>query len=64
MPKFLKGNYRLPKGKAKVTGQPGKKDLTDHFEANVLAKLGGSLCFVMKKSTFIWTGQPDNETAR
>ena len=63
MPKFLKGNYRLPKGKADViTKKKTKKDLTDRLEETALSKLGGSLCFVMKKGTFVWndphTGAP------
>lgn len=62
MPKFIKGNYRLRKGKADVKGQPGKKDLTDELESSVLAKLGGSLCFVMKKGTFVW--KEGNDPAR
>lgn len=59
MPKFLKGNYRLAKGKGSFTTKKAKKDLTDQFEESALAKLGGSLCFVMKKGTFIWSGQQD-----
>lgn len=40
MPKFLKGNYRLPKGKGQVAGPKAKKkDLTDRFEESALAKL-------------------------
>lgn len=62
MPKFLKGNYRL--GRAKQSAQPkpaSQKDLTDEFEKAALAKLGGSLCFVMKKHTFVWAGgEPPN----
>ena len=60
MPKFLKGNYRLPKGKGStVQPKKGKKDLTQQFEESALAKLGGSLCFVMKKGTFLWTEKAD-----
>ena len=57
MPKVLKGNYRLPRGKGKVTANTSRKDLTDQLEESALAKLGGSLCFVAKKGTFIWTDQ-------
>ena len=57
MPKFLKGNYALPKGK-KAAGRKRKPpDLTSKFEESALAKLGGSLCFVMKKNTFVWKGE-------
>jgi len=58
MPKFLKGNYRLPKGKGRLTTGTTKKDLTQTLEEHALAKLGGSMCFVMKKGTFIWTETP------
>jgi hypothetical protein len=61
MPEFLKGNYKLRKDKGAVTrGRArSKKDLTDQFEEVALAKLGGSLCFVMRKGTFIWNGKGD-----
>ena len=60
MTQFLKGNYQLPKRKAKAAAprRAPKKDLTDQFEESALAKLGGSLCFVMKKGTFLWTDTP------
>ncbi len=61
MPKFLKGNYRLPKGKGELAvRKTKKKDLTDQFEKSALAKLGGSLCFVMKKGTFVWMDEKDD----
>ncbi len=57
MLKFLRGNYRLPRNrKGSLPVQKPKKDLTDKFEESALAKLGGSLCFVMKKDTFVWKG--------
>ena len=59
--KFLKGNYRLPKGKGKVTITKPKKNLTDRMEESALAKLGGSLCFVTKKGAFIWSEQRTDE---
>ena len=60
MPKFLKGNYRPPKRPGRATPKPKQKDLTQEFEEHALAKLGGSLCFVMKKrGDFIWS---DSET--
>ena len=66
MPNFLKGNYELPKRKSGRNAAQSKKDLTDQFEERVLAKLGGSLCFVMKKGAFIWTEEindPPRQTA-
>jgi len=62
MSKYLKGNYDLPKRKKKSVTRKPKKDLTDKFEESALAKLGGSLCFVMKKKTFIWKGDEIEET--
>lgn len=62
MAKFLKGNYDLPKRKKRSATKERKKDLTDKFEESALAKLGGSLCFVMKKKTFLWEGDEIGET--
>ncbi len=56
MRKIMKGNYQLPRGKKGSVSRRPKKDLPDKFEESALAKLGGSLCFVMKKHTFIWKG--------
>ena len=64
MRKFLKGNYRLPKGKGEVAAKKAKKDLTDRLEETALSKLGGSLCFVMKKGTFVWTDQGNDTTSK
>ena len=64
MTKFLKGNYRLPKGKGEIAAKKTKKDLTQQFEESALAKLGGSLCFVMKKGNFVWTGEGDATTSQ
>lgn len=59
MPAFLKGNYPLPRKKRAGSPRKAKADLTDQFEKQALAKLGGSLCFVAKKTKFIWTGDTD-----
>lgn len=65
MPKFLKGNYRLPKGKGEVAAKKAKKkDLTDRLEETALSKLGGSLCFVMRKGTFVWSGKTDDTSGQ
>jgi len=54
---FLKGNYELPEGtKRESYNENTRKSLTDSFEDSVLAKLGGSICFVAKGKTFLWTG--------
>jgi len=62
MGKLLKGNYELGKGKNKSIKRARKKDLTAKFEESALAKLGGSLCFVMKKNTFVWKGDEGEGT--
>ncbi len=63
MPGFLEGNYQLPKKKRGGSGRKAKADLTDQFEKQALAKLGGSLCFVSRKTKFIWTGEEKTPTA-
>ena len=61
MTSFLKGNYQLP-GKdpeveaSKAQNAEEPKDLTQEFEASALAKLGGSICFVVKSETLLWNG--------
>jgi hypothetical protein len=64
MTSFLKGNYRLANEiKSKPSDRKPTKSLTDQFEESALAKLGGSMCFVMKGKTFLWTGD-EGETPR
>ena len=62
MAKFLKGNYSLPRGKNRSITRTKQKDLTARFEESALAKLGGSLCFVMKGDTFVWKGDEVEES--
>jgi len=62
MPDMLQGNYDLPnqnpKRPAKGKRKPDEpQSLTAEFEQSALAKLGGSMCFVMKGKTFLWTGE-------
>lgn len=64
MTSFLKGNYRLAEGTKKKPGnRKSSKGLTEQLEESALAKLGGSMCFVMKGKTFLWTGDK-GETSR
>lgn len=57
MPDFLKGNYELPeKAGDKPQGEQPAKSLTEVFEEQALAKLGGSMCFVKTGKTFVWSG--------
>lgn len=64
MSSFLKGNYQLPEGSnQKRRGKKSSKSLTEQFEEKALAKLGGSMCFVMKGKTFVWTGEESEEAS-
>ena len=62
MPEFLKGNYQLPNaGSKRKSRKSPAKDLTDKLEEEALSILGGSMAFVMKGKTFIWTGEESEE---
>ena len=64
MTSFLLGNYKLAKdAKKKPTKKKASASLTEQFEESALARLGGSMCFVIKDKTFMWTGD-QGETAR
>src|SRR5712692_10978465 len=54
MPEFLKGNYKLA---AAIEDKAEAADSTDEFEKKALSRLGGSICFVSKKS-LMWQGEP------
>lgn len=57
---LLKGNYKLAKG-APVAPESEDSSLTQRFEEATLSKVGGSICFVMKSDTFLWSGEEDEE---
>jgi hypothetical protein len=61
MPDFLKGNYKID---VTIEDKADAADSTDEFEKKALSRLGGSICFVSKKS-LIWQGeaQPDGGAA-
>lgn len=63
MPEYLKGNYKAPKIKAAA---PEPKDAPagkDGFEDRAMERLGGSIAFVMKSKTFLWTA-PKNDDGK
>jgi hypothetical protein len=60
MPEFLKGNYKVD---AKIEDKGDAADSTDEFEKKALSRLGGSICFVSKKS-LMWTGEPQPQARR
>jgi len=53
MPEFLKGNYKVD---ATIEDKADAADSTDAFEKKALSRLGGSICFVSKKS-LMWQGE-------
>lgn len=61
MKEFLKGNYKVDT-EIKEGADDERSQLEAEFERKALSRLGGSICFVSKKS-FIWTGDsPAGET--
>ena len=58
MPDFLKGNYKVD---ATIEDTAEAGDSTDAFEKKALSRLGGSICFVSKKS-LIWKGDDKAKT--
>jgi hypothetical protein len=70
MPKFLKGNYKLSSSDDETTNEldndkqsavDGGENLTVQLEEKAMALLGGSMSFVMKGKTFIWSGEEDED---
>ncbi len=67
MADFLKGNYSLS-GSAEASKRDSDEDegdeesLTAQMEEAALAKLGGSICFVVKDKTLLWMGDSSEET--
>jgi len=60
MPEFLKGNYKV---NAKIEDKADTTDSTDEFEKKALSRLGGSICFVSKKS-LMWQGDGEKDKAK
>ena len=60
MPEFLKGNYKVD---ARIEDKAVDADSTDEFEKKALSKLGGSTCFVSKKS-LVWQGEEKPQARR
>lgn len=58
MSDLLKGNYPSPKVKADEKAAPGAPSGPE-FEKEALERLGGSIAFVMKSKTFLWTPDAD-----
>jgi len=60
MPQFLKGNYKV---ETKIEDKGDAADSTDEFEKKALSRLGGSICFVSKKS-LMWQGEAQPKASR
>ena len=54
MTEFLKGNYTLD-AVIEESASEAEAGATEAFERKALSRLGGSICFVSKKS-FLWEG--------
>lgn len=61
MKEFLRGNYKVDAEIKESVGEE-RSQLEAEFERKALSRLGGSICFVSKKS-FIWTGDQDSGAA-
>ena len=61
MKEFLKGNYKVDT-EIKETVADERSQLETEFERKALSRLGGSICFVSKKS-FIWNGPGEAQPA-
>jgi len=57
MTDYLKGNYKLS-GEKPLPAAPEASDPSTQqaFEAHALQKLGGSIAFIKKNSSFVWNG--------
>ncbi len=57
MKEFLKGNYKVDT-EIRESVEEERSKLEAEFERKALSRLGGSICFVSKKS-FVWTGDSE-----
>lgn len=53
---WLKGNYDLNNQKTVSAAREAETGTTEAFEKFARERLGGSIAFVMKNNTFVWTG--------
>jgi hypothetical protein len=63
MAEYLKGNYKLAAEIKAAEETPEQKDAEQEFYRRALERLGGSIAFVLKKKSLLWTGK-DDVTAR
>jgi hypothetical protein len=62
MKEFLKGNYKVD-AVIKESEAEAEAGATEAFERKALSRLGGSICFVSKKS-FLWQGEAQPQASR
>lgn len=62
MKEFLKGNYKVDTEIKETVGEE-RSQLEAEFERKALSRLGGSICFVSKKS-LIWQGDGEKDQAK
>lgn len=55
---YLKGNYEVKNAPAPAAadGRGAEEVLEQEYYKAALGKLGGSIAFIMKGKTFLWTG--------
>lgn len=56
---LLKGNYKIDDARNPGSGEPRPSEdlLEQEYYKAAMSKLGGSIAFIMKDKTFIWTGE-------
>ena len=64
MSEFLKGNYKLDKAAPAPSSTPSEASAEMKFEASALVKLGGSIAFIKKSSSFVWEGDKRDDAGR
>jgi hypothetical protein len=62
MSEYLKGNYKLSGSNPLPAPQTPQPQTTQQaFEAHALQKLGGSIAFIKKTNSFVWTGEKKDD---
>ncbi len=57
---LLKGNYKLDDVSATPADATSPEQLLEEeYYKTAMAKLGGSIAFIMKHKTFLWTGEDE-----
>lgn len=61
MKELLKGNYKVSQSEEQRLGKKADKQersTQEKFEASAFERLGGSIAYVKKSSSFVWKGKP------